>query len=149
MSNNLLVLFTRHSFVFWMKNTIKHIISLCVLLLFCNGSLFVHSSTQTTSQDQFRKTEIEHLFRNQSNIANPVKEFHRKKAIVVDNEEEDSEITVSKKNLEKNYSFISFFKQQPTKFLVYHFNNSFAFSKDLPYLPSYASLYIIFEVFRI
>ena len=158
MSNYLLVLFARYRFALLMKKAIKHIIPLCILLLFGNGSLFAHtlavplfatSFTQTASQTQNNTNNVEHLFLNHSTITNPVKEFYRKKAIVSDNEEEDSEIVAAKKNLEKTTYFTSFFNQQPTHFISYYTNNSFAFRKEFSYLPSYQSLYIIFEVFRI
>ena len=143
-----------------MKKAIKHIIPLCVLLLFGNGSLFAHTLTtplfssslvQISLQNQHKtsKADLDPLFLNQSTITNPVKEFYRKKAITNDNDEEDSEIVIAKKNLEKTTYFTSFFNQQTTHFISYYTKNSFAFRKEFSYLPSYQSLYIIFEVFRI
>lgn len=143
-----------------MKKAIKHIIPLCILLLFGNGSLFAHTLTaplfssllaqiSLQNQDKNCNADLDALFLNQSTIRNPVKEFYRKKAITNDNDEEDSEIVVAKKILEKTTYFTSFFNQQSTAYISYHKNNSFTFRKEFSYLPSYQSLYIIFEVFRI
>lgn len=141
-----------------MKKAIRHIIPLCILLLFSNGSLFAQTLTapffatsisKTIPLEKSSKTELEHLLENQLSINNPVKDFYRKKEVIVENEEEDSEIMTSKKMLEKTNSYVSFFNPQPTNFLSCYTNNSLAFSKEVSYLPSHQSLYIIFEVFRI
>ncbi|MEO8253070.1 MAG: hypothetical protein ABI554_01690 [Flavobacterium sp.] len=137
-----------------MKKAIKHIIPLCILLLFGNGSLFAHTLAvplfaTSFTQIQNNTNKVEHLFLNHATITNSVKEFYRKKAVVGDNDEEDFENVAAKKNVEKTTYFTSFFNQQPTHFISYYTNNSFAFRKEFSYLHSYQCLYIIFEVFRI
>ena len=109
-----------------------------------SGANFIAKPRQN-EQSRFRPS----FSLNQSTITNPVKEFYRKKAITNDNDEEDFEIVIAKKNLEKTTYFTSFFNQQATHFISYYTKNSFAFRKEFSYLPSYQSLYIIFEVFRI
>lgn len=141
-----------------MEKAIKHIISLCILLLFGNGSLFAHtlaspfsatSISKSIPLEKSNKTGLEHLLDNQLSINNPIKDVYRKKEVLVENEEEDSEIITAKKVLEKTTYFTTFFNPQPTHFLSNYTNNSLAISKEIFHLPSYQSLYIIFEVFRI
>jgi hypothetical protein len=139
------------SFATLMKKRFKHIIPLFLLLFFSSGSFFTHSFAKAVSQENFAKIELDHSFDIQSStaISSPDKEIYKKKEIVVENEEEEYENITSKKNFEKKSYFVSFFNQKRTHFLFYHFNNSFASCKEFFYLPSYNSLYIIFEVFRI
>ncbi len=141
-----------------MRKAIKHIIPLCLMLLLGSGSSLAHTLTAThlattvvkkTTIENTNKIGLEHLFIDQSNADNPVLEIYKKREITVDNEEEDSEISVSKKTLEKPSYIISSFKKTSLSFISYQKNNSFGFRKEISYLRVYKPLYIIFEVFRI
>lgn len=142
-----------------MRKAIKHIIILCLMLLFGNGSFLAHaftaplsatSITKITPQEKTTKTESDqHLFVKQNITENPFQEFYKKKELTVENEEEDSEITASKKTPAKTPSSISFFKHSVPNFISYQTNNSFGFRKEFSYFPIYKSLYIVFKVFRI
>lgn len=134
----------------------KHILSLCIMLLFGSTTLFAHSaatsllitsSIQHTSPEKDNKINSEFNF--QTKISSPIKEFYSKRVITSDTEEEDTEITYSKKSLEKTTSFFALYKQQFTRFLPYSTRNSLSLIKETFYFPSYNSLYLIFEVFRI
>lgn len=139
-----------------MKKAMKHILSLCIMLLFGSTTLFAHSaatplfitsSIQHTSPEKDNKINSEFNF--QTKISSPIKEFYSKRVITTDTEEEDTEITYSKKSLEKTTSFVALYKPQFTTFLPYATNNSLTLIKETFYFPSYNSLYIVFEVFRI
>lgn len=141
-----------------MRKALKHIIPLCLLLLIGKNPVFAttltasHSTTtivSITPKEKTGKIGLEHLFLEQTNADNPVLEIYKKRELTVDNEEEDSEFLASKKMLEKTNSYVSFFKPQPSNFSSYYTNNSLAISKEIFHLPSYHSLYLIFEVFRI
>lgn len=135
-----------------MKKAIKHIAFLCVLLLIGYSTLLAQKlPLEASFPDKSDKIEFENSLENLSNITNPVKEFNNKKGIVIDNEEEDSEVITLKKHVEKTIPYLSLSNPQPTGFLSNYTSNSLArsFCKEFFYLPSYTSLYLIFEVFRI
>lgn len=139
-----------------MRMRIKHILTLCLLLLISNNSMFAHTpaksfiSVQTSIQDEAVFTKNIQLS-DLTDITTPTKETEAKKEIITDYEEEDSEILSSKKQLEKTISYIAFSSTLPPSFLTNYNYNSLAksFCKAFFYLPSFTSLYIIFEVFRI
>ena len=142
-----------------MKKAIQHIIPLCLLLLFSNSSLFAHklattallaTSSETITKETTNHTNLEHLFDNRSSISDAMFEtFQKKEILSSDNEEEDSETTATKKVLEKQSYQLSFFQQQAAPTFISYIKKTQAFCKELSYLPSCNSLYIIFEVFRI
>ncbi|MFL9830124.1 hypothetical protein ABS764_04595 [Flavobacterium sp. ST-87] len=141
-----------------MKKAIRHIILLCILLLSGNSPLFAQTLTapllatsviKKIPLDKPTRIASEHLFGNQFNLANPVKDLYSKKEIVVDNEEEDSEIISYKKLLNKSVSCSSFFRQQIAESTVSYLKKASDFPKNLFYFPLRNPLYIIFEVFRI
>ena len=150
--------FTRDRFATGMKKALRHIIPLCMLLLLSTGSLFAQTLTApffATSVNKNILLEkpnrliVQHLSESQFNITNPVKELYSKKEIVVDNEEEDSEIFSYKKLLNKTVFYPSFFRQQIAESAILYFKKASDFPKNLSYLPLRNSLYLIFEVFRI
>lgn len=139
-----------------MRKSIKHILSLCMLLLISNSALFAHTpaksliATLISIQDEATfssKNQLSDSF----TVTIPTGESQIKKEIITDYEEEDSEIITGKKQLKKTISYISFSNAQPTCFLTNYNYNSLAKSvcKAFFYFPLYTSLYIIFEVFRI
>ncbi|MEL1239940.1 hypothetical protein [Flavobacterium flavipallidum] len=142
-----------------MKKAIQHITLLCMLLLLSNGSLFAHTLTKislleiplkTFSQETVNHSDLEIIFKNQSSLSDAVFETYQKKEILSsDNEEEDSETMASKKSVEKHSYQLLSFKQQAIAVFVSYSKKTQAFFKELSYLPSCNSLYIIFEVFRI
>lgn len=150
--------FTRDRFATGMKKALRHIILLCMLLLLSTGSLFAQTltapffATSVTKKIPLEKPNrliVQHLFENQFNIAHPVKDLYSKKEIVVDNEEEDSEVSIYKKLVNKTVSYPSFFRHQIAESGILYLEKSSDFSKNLFYLPLRNSLYLIFEVFRI
>lgn len=143
-----------------MKKAIQHIIPLCMLLLFSNGSLFAHTLTKkallagslkTISKEIANQTtDLENPFNNQTALSDAVFEtYHKKEILNSDNEEEDSETMTSKKSIEKQSYQLSFLNQQTVSVFISYIKKTQAFCKELSYLPSCNSLYIIFEVFRI
>ncbi|MEY2869260.1 MAG: hypothetical protein RIR01_1743 [Bacteroidota bacterium] len=142
-----------------MKKAIQQIILLCMLLLFSNNSLFAHTLTKksllevslkTFSKETVNQSDLENLFKNQTALSDAVFETYQKKEILSsDNEEEDSETMTSKKSIEKQSYQLSFFNQQTVSVVISFIKKTQAFCKELSYLPSCNSLYIIFEVFRI
>lgn len=132
-----------------MKKAIQHIISLCMLLLFSNSSLFTHTITkkallagslETISRETTNQTTV-------SGIA--LATYHKKGILNSDNEEEDSETMAPKKSVEKQSYQLYFLKQQAVSIFISYIKKTQAFFKEPSYLPSRNSLYIIFEVFRI
>lgn len=130
-----------------------------MLLLFSNSSLFAHTLTkkalsanskETISKETANQTDLENLFNNQTAVSDAVFEtYHKKEILSSDNEEEDSETMAPKKSVEKQSYQLSFFKQQTLSVFISYVKKTQAFCKELSYLPSRNSLYIIFEVFRI
>lgn len=131
-----------------------------MLLLFSNGSFFAHTPTKkalladslkTISKEIANQTsDLENLFNNQTALSDAVFEtYHKKEILSSDNEEEDSETMAPKKSIEKQSYQLSFFKQQTVSVFISYIKKTQAFCKELSYLPSCNSLYIIFEVFRI
>nr|WP_288834698.1 hypothetical protein [uncultured Flavobacterium sp.] len=143
-----------------MRKAIKHIIPLCIIMLLSSSSLFAHTSATTSLvahslkrtlfTEKLDQTKLEHLFDNRSSISDAMFEtFQKKEILSSDNEEEDSETTATKKVLEKQSFKLSFFQQQVAPAFISYIKKTQAFCKELSYLPSCNSLYIIFEVFRI
>lgn len=139
-----------------MKKAIQHIIPLCMLLLFSNSSLFAHTLTKkavlsgSSKEIANQTTDLETIFNNQTALSDAVFEtYHKKEILSSDNEEEDSETMTSKKSIEKQSYQLSFFNQQAVSVSISYIKKTQAFCKELSYLPSCNSLYIIFEVFRI
>ncbi|KDN54101.1 hypothetical protein [Flavobacterium seoulense] len=113
-------------------------------------SLVAHSLKRTLFTEKLDQTKLEHLFDNQSSISDAMFETYQKKEILSsDSEEEDSETTTAKKAVEKQSCQLSFFQQLTTPAFIAYTKKTQAFCKELSYLPSRNSLYIIFEVFRI
>lgn len=143
-------------FAILMKKGIKHIIPLCLMLFFSYGQVFANTlaiASRTTSlvNASNAETSCKLELGIHSHISIPLKEFYRKKAIVVDNEEESFENTFYKKSVNKISFITSCFNQESTKYSLYYFNKTLSLNKVFShYLPSYnSSLYVLFEVFRI
>lgn len=148
----------KSKFATLMKKAFQHIIPL-LLLLISNSSLFAHTLTAkhqlANSLEKFaieksHQNHLEHLFDSRSSISDARFEtYHKKEILSSDNEEEDSENKISKKNSEKPSCHVSFYKQQAAADFTSYTKKTQAFCKELSYLPSRNSLYIIFEVFLI
>ncbi len=137
-----------------MKKAIKHILFLCVLLLMSNNSLFANTLATikpvSSIQDKSSKTNLQDFSFDIYNIITPTQDFNFGKNIVIDSEEEVSEVNLSNKQLEKTAPYLSYYNTHSIDFLSDYTNSLvISFCKEFFYLPTYTSLYLIFEVFRI
>lgn len=140
-----------------MKNVLKHILTLS-LLLFCSYahlSAFVFVDTMYAASETKSEIKLSDSYSNprvslQLRTSTPFQKSTKEKAVVPDNDEEDVEYNSSKKQTNKACFSISVFNQPITTFCTFLSKKTIAFSAFASYTRTYNSpLYLLFEVFRI
>lgn len=153
MSHNLVKDFLEFSFVPLMKKTLKYIIFTSILALLNSVQLFANSNFIGANQEKI----VEHYTLNSSDfninifnytIKNALKQVYKKRAINIDNEEEEVDGISAKKNIEK-YKLTSFIFNSLSIISFSEFNKSLPLWNDIMPFFHYDSLYLLFGVLRI
>ena len=138
-----------------MRNTLRHIIPFCMILLYSCGhayaKTFVAAIMPAVSPNVEMLVSSNNLSLSLHLIAsNSVVVKTKKKAVIVDNEEENYEHNTQKKAVDKVSCFVSFLKHTNTDLSSNTFKETLSPSNDFSPLSLYSTpLYVLFEVYRI
>lgn len=135
-----------------MKKTKKHIILLGILLFLYSGQILAHGVLNSLIEKQSVQNHVLYPLLKSATILStveyPIKEDLKKGTITVDNEEEEIEGMISKKNIEKSKLIFSVFTELSTHSIQKNIKSLYLYN-DFHSNHSYHLLYLLFEVFRI